>query len=231
MNLAEMERRLSLIVQDSSLAPEFAAMINDAILEIAADHDLPALKLLTPSAFPVTTDNWIWTLPENYHKSLFQCRDSAWERVNIRSRVEELDRLDIDHDEIGVHVTHVAAVDTGEDKYLCTYPKANDTLQLWFYEKPARLEQSDDVCKCIPSEFHERVIFPKLIVKNYQLLTDQVEDFPLKPLEYWEGKLQEGLYGRRGGPKGLINWIIKLRGGPRRRGGRDPVGWSPRYGN
>lgn len=217
MNLAEMERRLALIVQDKSLELEFRSMINDAILEIAADLDLPALKLLTPCTFPVTTGNWIWSLPENYHKSLFKCVDGQWDRVGIRRHVQNIDALDIDHDEIGDHVTHVAVRDTGVDKYLCAYPKANDILRLWFYEKPNYLEKAEDTCKCIPPEFQERVIFPKLIVKNYQLLQDQVENFDPKALIYWERKLEQGRLG-------LVNWIIKLRGGPRRRGGRDPIG-------
>ncbi len=223
MNLAEMERRLALIVRDPSLEPEFAGMINDAILEIAADFDLPALKLFTPDTFPVTTANWIWSLPENYHKKLFKVMDGNWSPVRIARSVEDLDKLDPDHDETGDRVTQVAVMDTGMSKYLATYPKANDTLRIWFYERPGFLSLPEDSPNCIPPEFQERVIFPKVIIKNYQLLLDQVENFDVKPLQYWEGKLQQGLYGSSMGPVGFINWIIKLRGGPRRHGGRDPL--------
>lgn len=223
MNLAEMERRLALIVRDASLEPEFAGMVNDAILEIAADFDLPALRLLNPHSFPVTTANWLWPLPENYHKKLFRCLDSAGSPVRVLDRLEELEARDPEHTETGTHVTHVAVLDTGVDKYLCTYPLANDTLRLWFYEKPNYLEQPDDVCKCIPAEFHERVIFPRIIIKNHQLLLDQVENFDLKALQYWEGKQREGLFGSASGPIGFINFLAKARGGPRRHGGRDPL--------
>jgi hypothetical protein len=223
MNLGEMERRLNLIVQDSSLAPEFAGMINDALLEIAADFDLPALKLLTPVSFSVTTDNWFYSLPANYHKNLFRCVDCNFSPVTILERLEDLEALDLDHDETGDRVSTVAVMDTGEEKFLCIYPLANDDLRLWFYQKPTRLVKNTDVPKCIPAEFHERVIFPKLIIKNYQLLLDQVENFDLKPLQYWEGKQREGLYGSAAGPIGFINFLIKVRGGPRRHGGRDPI--------
>lgn len=223
MNLADMERRLNLVVQDKILAPEFAAMINDAILEIAADFDLPALKLLTPHSFPVDSSTWLFALPENYHKKLFRCLDSDGNEVTVLSRVEDLEKMDLEHEDTGDHVTHVAVVDTGVIKYLCTYPLAEDTLRLWFYEKPNNLSDPEDVCNCIPAEFFERVTFPKIFIKNHQLLTDQVVDFDLKPLQYWEGKQREGLYGSAAGPIGFINWIIKQRGGPRRHGGRDPI--------
>lgn len=224
MNLAEMERRLGLIVRDPSLEPEFAGMINDAIGEIAADFDLPALKLLTPHSFPVTTADWLYFLPDTYHKRLFRVRDGNGDSVRVVRTLEDLDLRDADHDEIGTRVTHAAVMDTGVLKHLGIYPKADGTLKLWFYCRPAYLSQPDDSCDCIPPEFQERVIFPKIIIKNYQLLLDQVENFDVKPLQYWEGKLTEGLYGRRGGPIGLINWIAKLQGGPRRHGGRDPIG-------
>jgi hypothetical protein len=225
MTLAEMEARLALIVRDISLQSEFANMLNDAILELAADFDLPALKLITPYPLSVTNDEWIYTLPESYHKRLFRCRDSEYNKVTIRHRSTDLDDLDEDHDETADHVTHVAVMDTGSTKYLCTYPMATESLKLWFYEKPGILEEADDEPQCMPAEFQERVIIPKVIIKNYQLLQDQVENFDLKPLQYWESKLQEGLYGAPGRSIGLINWHVKLQGGPRRHGGRDPVGW------
>jgi hypothetical protein len=225
MNLGEMEQRLALIVRDSSLEPEFARMINDAILELAADFDLPALKLLTPVNLPVTADNWIYPLPENYHKKLFKVMDSDWSPVGIVRSVDDLDKLDPDHDETDTHVTRVAVHDTGVTKSLCVYPKAGDTLRLWYYEKPAVLTDPEDSPDCIPHEFQERVIFPKIIIKNFQLLLDQVENPDFKSLQYWEGKQREGLYGSAAGPIGFINWIFKLQGGPRCRGGRDPI-WA-----
>lgn len=223
MTLGELKRRLALVVQDTSLEPEFDRMINDAILEIAADFDLPALRLLNPHPVSVTTADWLWPLPEKYHKNLFRCLDASGERVKVLHRLEDLEALDLKHEDEDEYVTHVAVMDTGVDNFLCIYPKAVDTLKLWFYERPNYLEKSGDTCRCIPLEFQERVIIPKAIIKNYQLLQDQVQNFDLKPLQYWEGKLREGLFGSPNSI-GLFNFITKAQGGPRRRGGRDPIG-------
>lgn len=224
MTLAEMEQGLKLVVQDASLRPHFARMLNDALLEVAADFDLPVLRRLTPLDFPVTTSNWLFSLPLSFHKNLFRCVDGVWTKVTIRRDMDALDNLDLDHDETGERVTDVAVRDTGEDKYLGVFPKANDTLRLWFYEKPARLVKPDDVPKCIPAEFHDRVLVTKCILKNFQYFTDFIEDGPQKSLVYWENQYRQGLYGSRGGDIGLINFLVKAKGGPRRHGGRDPIG-------
>ena len=223
MTLAEMQESLAVVVQDKSLQPLFKRMINDAILETAADFDLPSLKLTTPATLAVITTDWIYNLPANYHKRLFKCADSEYWEIDIHHKVEDLDDRDLDHDETGDHVTDVVAEDTGVLKKLYVYPKAAETLYLWYFRKPLTLVNPGDSCDCIPPEFQERVLFPKIIIKNYQLLQDQVENFDVKPLQYWEGKLREGLYGSPQGPIGFINWIAKLRGGPKRHGGRDPI--------
>lgn len=229
MNLADMEEQLASIIRDTSLESMFITMINDAILEIAADVDLPALKSLTPTTLEVTTSAWLYDLPSTYHKRLFRATDSEYSELNICRHIEYLDDLDIDHDETDDHVRYVAVNDTGETKKIGVFPMAAESLNLWFFQKPTELTNPDDAPTCIPHEFQARVIFPKIIIKNFQLLMDQVENFDAKPLTYWENKYQEGLYGYRGGPIGLVNWIAKLRGGPRRHGGRDPIGPGRRY--
>jgi hypothetical protein len=224
MTLAEMEQALKVVVQDQSLAPQFTRMLNDALLEVAADFDLPALRRLTPLEFPVTTDTWLWPLPDTFHKGLFRCADVDWNWVRIRRSLDDLDRRDLDHDEMGDRVTNVAVADTGADKYLGIFPLANDTLRLWFYEKPVQMVKADDSPRCLPAEYHDRVLVTKCILKNFQMFTDFIEDGPQKSLVYWENQYNQGLYGSRGGDIGLINFLVKARGGPRRRGGRDPIG-------
>lgn len=224
MTLADMEKALKVLVQDDSLRPQFAQMLNDALLEVAADFDLPALRRLTPLSFPVTTAEWLWPLPDTFHKKLFRCANGVWSRVTVRRDLDDLDNLDLDHDDTGDLVTDVAVRDTGMDKYLGIFPKANDTLRLWFYEKPARMVNPEDAPRCIPTEFHDRVIVSKCVLKNFQYFTDFIEDGPQKSLVYWENQYRQGLYGSRGGDIGLINFLVKARGGPRRTGGRDPIG-------
>ena len=68
-------------------------MINDTILEVASDFELPALKLLTPVSFPVDGTTWLWKLPDNFHKKLFRVGSSSatpWRRVRICDHIEDL---------------------------------------------------------------------------------------------------------------------------------------------
>ena len=131
-----------------------------------------------------------------------------------------MDRLDINHDETGDNVIAVAVSETS-DRGL---PMANDTLHLWYYKKPAVLTRASDVPTCIPTAYHARVILAKAIVKAYEHLQDQVENFDPKGLQYWQGKLTAGLRGSPSEGIGIVNYLNKIQGGPRRTGGRDPVG-------
>lgn len=227
MNLGEMQEVLALLVDDKALQLRFPQMLNDAIMEIAADFDLPALLLQEPVSLGVTTNDWLYSLPANYQKKLKRCHNALGHRVRIRLPLDELNRLNMLHDRTGGEVEQVGVMDAGEDKTLGIYPKANDTLSLWYYKKPERLEKSGDVPICIPAPYHERVIISKCVIKNFQYFTDFIEDGPIKSLQYWHGLYRDGIYGSPGSGPGLINYLIKAQGGPRRRGGRDPVGYQP----
>ena len=130
------------------------------------------------------------------------------------------------HDATGDHVTWVATGMQGKDYYLGIYPLplAAEVLQLWDYRKPAPLIKPADVPDCIPPEYHERVILAKCVLKNLRFFTDVIEDGPMKSQAYWEGLYRRGLYGEPMGDIGLVNYLAKLRGGPKRHGGRDPIG-------
>lgn len=226
MNLGELEGRLDLIVQDESLKSHYKGMINQAILELAADYELPALRLLDPVTLPVDTTSWLWPLPKDFHKKLFRCANALrW--IRVYRHIDDLTRLDRDHDQKGDSVTTVAWGAQGLQNVLGIYPLADDALDLWYFRKPAVLVKSSDICDCIPPEFHERVIVPKVIIVNYAMLQDQVENFDPKSLQFWQGELAKGLRGSPDQGPGLFNYLQKLQGGPRRHGGRDPVGWNP----
>ncbi|MEW6385908.1 MAG: hypothetical protein AB1491_00105 [Thermodesulfobacteriota bacterium] len=223
MTLAEMLLELGHIVNDPSLEPSFQDWLNQTIEELAQDFDLPALKRKEPFPLSTNTATWIYTLPETFHKKLFRCLDGDWRAVTICRTVDELLAKDFKHLEIGTRVTHVAVDDAGPVKLIYTYPKANDTLQLWFYEKPNRLAKDGDVPNLMPVEFHRRVILPRVVLRNFQLLQDMAKDPPHKSLLYWEELYRQGLYGDKRGDIGLINWLVRARGGPRRHGGRAPL--------
>lgn len=223
MTLGELEQELRLIVQDSSLQSYFNTWINLAIQELAADFDLPALKCIEPWPLSVNTGDWIYNLPENYQRKLFRCVDVNYSPITICSTVEDIHRLDIDHDETGDLVTHVATMDAVIPKKIFVYPKADTTIYLWYYQIPSYIEDSSDVPTCIPAEYHGRVLIPRVVIKNFQLLQDLIIDAPHRSLAYWRGLESEGLYGSPRGPIGLIHWIVRSEGSPRRHGGRDPL--------
>ena len=232
MNLGAMEAALAEVVADSRLALSFTQKLNDTILELAGDFELPALVLLDPAPLTVDSSKWLWPMPDSFHKKLFRVANSSvtpWGHVHIHRDIEYLTRRDMAHTTTGDHVTGVATAMQGVGWVLGVHPLplAEEILQLWYYRKPAILAKPADVPDCIPPEYHYRAIVVKTVLKNFRLFTDAIEDGPMKSVAYWEGLYRKGLYGEPGGDIGLINYIAKLRGGPRRTGGRDPVGSRP----
>jgi hypothetical protein len=224
MTLAEMERALQRELQDPSLEEFFPAWINNALLELAGDFEFPSLKLRVPYPLTITTANWLYDLPANFHKKLFRCADANYDEIGRYRKIDYLDNLDMDHDEIGEHPTAVAWVEGDAGNQIGVYPKANDTLYLWYYKKPTLLVKPGDIPVCIPESYHWRVIVSKAVLKGFEHLQDQVENFDVKGIQLWQGKVAAGLRGSPVEGIGLINYLSKMQGGPRRTGGRDPVG-------
>jgi hypothetical protein len=228
MNLGQLEEELDMIVEDGSLRPRFRGWINDAILAVAADVELPALKLLVPGEVTVDLTNWIWPMPSDYQKKLFRCSylgsDGRPKTVTVYDRREDLEYRD--HTAVGPTVNSVATAVQGEDHFLLIdpLPQIETILSLWYFRKPTLLVEPEDVCDCIPDAFHHRVILPKVIARNYKALVDQVVSSDLKSIAFWEGEYTKGLRGSPG-ELGLINYLLKTERPPRRTGGRDPVGW------
>jgi len=291
MNLLRLQEELALMVKDSTFENYYTTWLNDAILEIASDFELPDLKLKTPTTlstidftsasvtfetadnsinatnigasitvgdnstdvilvsgadesanntkFTVTTAtddklivsetvteeaagntinityNWLLDLPATYHKKVFKCRNSNGDRITVGRRIQTIEEIDYDHDETGDYVTNIAV----EGDKIAIFPKAVDTLYLWFYRLPVDMSDDADEPDGIPSAYHERVITPKLIIKNSAILQDLTIQYPP---EYFHRKYSEGLYGSRAGDVGMINYFAKSKG-LKRHGGRDPL--------
>lgn len=291
MNLLRLKDELSLYVRDSRLEDYYEEWINDAVLEIASDFELPDLKLKTPTSLStidftsaavtfLTADNsinatdigaeitvgdlatdviivsgaaesanntkftvetatddklivtetvtaetagntvsinynWLLDLPATYNKKVFKCRNSNGDKITVGRRIQTIEELDYDHDETDDYVTTIAV----EADKIAIFPKAVDTLYLWFYRLPVSMTEDDDVPDGIPSAYHERVILPKVIIKNSAILQDLTLQYPP---EYFRNLYSEGLYGRRGGDVGMINYLAKSKGF-KRHGGRDPL--------
>ncbi len=212
MNVAELEAELALIVDDTNLATKFNDWINNAVLEIANDFALPALRLNEPVELSITESDWLYDMPASYLKQLYKCYDEDFNKVTIHRSIDDIDSLDIDHDETGDNVTHVAV----RDLIIGVFPMATDTLSLWYYEQPT----TDDLT-CIPAQYHYRVIVPKIVIINFELLQDMSVNAPHKSLDYWHRKYNAGLYGD-GSDLGMINCLAREKK-PKRHGGAEPL--------
>lgn len=217
MTLAELIAAIDLIVMDASLKTHFKDWINNAVLEIANDFALPALKLKEPVTVPTTESDWLYDLPASYQKDVFKCADGDWNKVTIKRCLSDLDAMDIDHDETGDLVTDIAIRDT----QIGIYPMAVDTLRLWYFKKPTDLVADEDELTCIPAQFHYRVVISKVVVRNYHLLMDMSTNPPHQSLKWWKDNYNAGLFGD-GSDIGMLNCFARDKK-PKRRGGRTPL--------
>lgn len=219
MNFGALKAELELIVRDSSLVPYFDDWLNQAVEELAADFQLPGLRLLEPAVISTNTDQWLYPLPENYMKSVFQAkRGSNRDPVVILRNMADLDRVDPVHGEEGQAIHYIAV----EGGMVGIYPKANDILSLWYYRKPNRMVNDTDEPDGIPAPYHARVIIPKVVIKNFKLLQDMMTQPPHQSLQWWMEEYRIGLYGMPRGDIGMINYLARDRK-PRRHGGRHPL--------
>ena len=226
--LAELRKIVITVDEDND---QLIAWINRAIGEISNDFDFPSLALLQPNTIPVNTGGFIYDMPDDFQKKPFKVFNGDFLTAPgnpLASRVwmchdwDELDRRDITHMETGDRVTHVAFQTVGMDTQLGIHPLANDTLYVWYYKRPPRLVNDADVPRWMPEDYHYRVIVPKVIIKNFQLMQDLIKDAPHQSLLYWEEQYKKGLYGEPRGDIGLINFLARNKM-PRRHGGRDPL--------
>jgi len=218
MTLDQLTSELALYVQDDSLEPHFKSWINLAVLEIANDFSLPALKTKEPVDLVCTNDVWLYDMPSSFQKNLYKAYDSDYNKITVKRDLGDIDNLDIEHTDTGDNITHVAVRDT----QIGVYPMATETIKLWFYKKPTDLVEDSDELTCIPKQYHSRVVVSKVICKAYPLLMDMAVNPPERSLIWWRNNYSEGLFGSPGGDIGMLNVMARNRR-PKRRGGADPL--------
>lgn len=206
MNFGRLKEELALSAHD--LEEYHGQWINDAVLEIASDFDLPDLKLKSPTTLATTNSDWLYDMPATYHKKAFKCRNSGGYPLIIKSEIADIEAVDYDHSDTGTSITTVAI----EDGKIAVYPIANDTLSLWYYRKPVSMVLDSDVPDGIPAAYAERVILSKVIVKNFRLLIDMALNKPHQSIQYWDQRYREALYGIPGGDIGMIHYFAKIKG-------------------
>lgn len=218
MQLQEIENEVHLHIRDAYLSTFYKTWINDALLLLATEYDFPALKRKSPFGLPVNTGAWLYDLPDEFLKDVFKCRNVDWKTVYILDSIQDLDAKDIDHDETGDAITHIAV----DGRVLAVFPKADDTARLWWFDKPDYLDLPTDSPIFIPSQFHRSVVVPKTIIMAYPAIQDMGISEPVASLKFFEMKLSEGLYGRPGGEIGMVHWLADQE--PlRRTGGRESL--------
>ncbi len=206
MTLGELLNELRLIIKDTAAVKNFlTGWVNEAILQIATDFDLPTLRLITPAQLTVTSDEWVYSLPNSYHKRLFKVTNQAGQQVRILPDFGYLDNLDPNHTKTGSNVECVAVLANN----LGVYPMADDQLSLWYYQRPEILDDADDDITAIPPEFHRRLILPLVVLMNFESLQDMAIEAPIQSFGFWQAKYQQGLYGSPRGPMGFVHWLAR----------------------
>lgn len=225
MTRGEIKEDVRLILLDVVVESRFDGWIEDERLALAAEYELPTLRLREPTALAVTTATWLYTMPATFHKMLFQVRDSdsdGGSRVRIHRDLLTIEQLDPNHDETDTHVTDVAQ----QGGQLGIFPLATENLSLWYYQRPTALTADSQSPTEIPAEFHASVLIPRLVLRGFRVYPELARQSSLentRALDYWRAKAREGIYGSpQLGTIGLANFFLKNRPS-QRHGGSDPL--------
>ena len=229
MNLTQLTTELKMLLVDPTVESSLTAWLNESVVELAAQFELPGLKLKLPAILTTTTAAWQYRMSQDvvppvsghtYMKNVFRVTNAQHERgMVIHREIETIDRRDPDHDETAAAVNQVAIEDETDDAVIAIYPKANDTLNLWYYRRPVDMSFPTDVPDGIPEAFHRSVLLSKVVLKAFRVYPElalSVEGDNTRALARWEGELRRGLYGD-GYQIGLID-MLKKSAPPRIRG-------------
>lgn len=208
MNLGELTDQIRAGYHEPSYFDFITTWLNESVRELAFQYDLPGLRLKLPASLTTTTTDWQYLIStatppatsHSYMKRVFKITNSAHERGidPINRDIQVINDLDPDHDETGDDVDRVAVEDETDDATIAIYPKANDTLSIWYYRNPVDMSANGDTPDGIPAAFHLRVLMPMVILRAFReypnLAQESVAD-NTRALTYWQGKLNQGLFG------------------------------------
>jgi len=159
--------------------------------------ELPGLRLKLPATLTTTTSNWQYNISaatppatnHDYMKQVFKVSNSAHLKgIGIDRDVQVIDEIDPDHDETGNDVNRVAIEELTDDAVIAVYPKANDTLNLWYYRQPVDMSATTDTPDGIPSYYHRKALIPLIVLKAFRVypeLATEVRGDGTRALEYW----------------------------------------------
>lgn len=235
MNLLDLKKELKQILRDPTIESSLTFWLNDCLLELAHQFDLPGLKLKNPATLTTTTAEWLYTMRADvtppapghtYMKHVLRATTSQFERGMVLHReIATIDQIDPDHDDTATDVHRIAVEDDTDDATIAIYPKADDTIRLWYYRQPVAMVADTDVPDGIPAAFHRTVLIPKVVLRAFRVYPElalEDEASNTRALRRWEAELQRGLFGD-GYQIGMLDALAKSHlpriRGPRSRGG------------
>jgi hypothetical protein len=217
MNFLRLKTELRSVLRDPDVENALGAWINDVILELAGEYELPTLRLREPASLVTTTSNWVYNLSAATHpttgyaylKRVWRVTSATLQQgFGIEPEFVAFDDIDRAHTQTGTAVQRVAI----EGDQVGIYPKAVDTLALWFYRRPIAMSADTDVPDGIPEPYHYKVIVPMVVLRAMRLYPDDLA-FALpgdntRALARWSAMLNQGLYGD-GTQIGMLHYIQK----------------------
>lgn len=221
MDLDTLKEELKAILRDPTVEGRFTTWLNESIKELAYEFELPALRLTLPATLATTTTDWQYLMSAvtppvtnyTYMKKVFRVTNSEnLKGMRISRDTQVIDLIDTDHDETGDDVLRLAVEDQGDDAVVSIYPKANDTLNIWYWRNPIDMSSGTDTPDGVPSPFHFSVLIPKVVLKAMRLYPEIAAESVgdnTRALTLWTARLNEGLYGNGSGQIGMINSLKK----------------------
>jgi len=223
MNFAQLQLECKSVLRDPTTESSIPVWLNDSMDEIAAQFEIPALRLHKPATLATTDTEWVYDIATTvtppvghpewvFHKKAFRIA-SAHTPLGfvMETPFTVLDDVDFAHTTTGTNVERIAV----EDDTIGVYPLANDTLQVWFYRRPVHMVADDDVPDGMPTDYAYKVLIPKVVLRamrDYPEIQEYGERGDnTRTLARWTQLLHQGLYGS-GYEIGLVDYLRKQRG-------------------
>lgn len=210
VTVEELIHELKWVLQDPSTEAHLPEIVRGERLALASEYELPRLKLHQPVSGTVTTANWLYDLPPTYQKKVFRARSSVngehW-LMPIYRNIAAIDLMDPEHTATGERVSMLAV----EGTHFAVYPKADDTILLWFWARPDVEGDIDE----LPPEWAIPVLLPRCVLRAFRLFPElarsDISENRLS-LDLWRTKQREAIYGGpMTGSIGYLNTILKDR--------------------
>ena len=236
MNRGDLKTELQIILRDSTAEGSFDTWIQDELLQLAYEFDLPTMRLRTPASLAVLNNAWQYNLTAathasgfSFHKKLSRVTNALFEiGMRIDTDLNILDDIDPDHSDTGTNVQRVAyELDLHNNAVVGIWPMATETLSVWFYRRRTTMTADTNIPE-FPDAHHVDVLLPRIILRAFrvypELSTEGGAGDAARALALWEQRYQAGIYGDNG-RLGLLDTLRKSRP-VRQRGPRPGMGLS-----